>query len=111
MTLREYQIRSMRTNTNRELGDVGCLLNFALGTTGEAGEVADLVKKYVFHEHELDTHELILELGDVMWYVSQLALTLGVSLDEVAERNINKIESRYPDGFNKTDSINRRENG
>lgn len=75
------------------------LVNFALGVAGEAGEVADLIKKQVFHGHTPDPDSLIEELGDVLWYVTALAGTLGVPLEEVAHRNLAKLQRRYPAGF------------
>ncbi|EAC2891923.1 nucleotide pyrophosphohydrolase [Listeria monocytogenes] len=111
MTLNEYQQKAMRTNTAQGKDDVMSLLNYALGTAGEAGEVADIIKKHAFHGHKLSIDDLISELGDVLWYVSQLAMMLGVNLSDVAKDNIAKLEARYPDGFSKTDSINRKENG
>lgn len=71
----------------------------ALGLAGEAGEVADTVKKAVFHRHELNRDELIKELGDVLWYVAALCSKLDVSLSEVMERNIAKLKKRYPEGY------------
>ncbi|HBJ8545872.1 TPA: nucleoside triphosphate pyrophosphohydrolase family protein [Listeria monocytogenes] len=111
MTLNEYQRKAMRTNTAQGKDDVMSLLNYALGTTGEAGEVADIIKKHAFHGHKLNKGDLVSELGDVMWYVSQLALILEVSLEDIAKNNIAKLEARYPDGFSRESSINRKENG
>ncbi len=109
MTLNGYQRKAMRTNTAQGKDDVMSLLNYALGTAGEAGEVADIIKKHAFHGHNLNKGDLVSELGDVLWYVSQLAMMLEVNLSDIAENNITKLEARYPDGFSKTDSINRKE--
>lgn len=75
------------------------LVNFALGVAGEAGEVADLIKKQVSHGHTPDPDSLIEELGDVLWTVSALARTLDVPLEEVARRHLAKLQRRYPAGF------------
>jgi NTP pyrophosphatase (non-canonical NTP hydrolase) len=72
---------------------------YALGLTGESGEVADLIKKHVGHGHDLDGTKILLELGDVLWYVAALANVVGWSLEEVAEANVQKLRKRYPDGF------------
>jgi NTP pyrophosphatase (non-canonical NTP hydrolase) len=71
----------------------------ALGLTGEAGEVADTIKKAVFHRHELDRAELVKELGDVLWYVAALCSKLEVPMSEVMEKNIAKLKTRYPEGY------------
>lgn len=76
----------------------------ALGLAGEAGEVADTIKKAVFHQHGLDRDELIKELGDVLWYVAALCSKLNVPLSEVMDRNIAKLIMRYPNGYSSTDS-------
>ena len=73
-----------------------------LGLTGEAGEVADKVKKVIRDrggEFDADTREAIkLELGDVLWYVAQLASELGYDLNEVADANLQKLSSRAARG-------------
>ena len=73
-----------------------------LGLTGEAGEVADKVKKVIRDRggvFDADTREAIkLELGDVLWYVAQLASELGYDLNEVAEANLQKLSSRAARG-------------
>ncbi len=81
----------------------------ALGLAGEAGEVADTIKKAVFHQHGLDRDLLIKELGDVLWYVAALCSKLDVPLSEVMERNIAKLRKRYPDGYSAADSLARRD--
>jgi NTP pyrophosphatase (non-canonical NTP hydrolase) len=75
------------------------LANFALGLAGETGEVCEPLKKHLFHGRDLDRDALAKELGDVLFYVSALASTLGLSLDDVAAANIAKLRARYPDGF------------
>jgi NTP pyrophosphatase (non-canonical NTP hydrolase) len=70
----------------------------ALGLAGEAGEVADKVKK-IMRDHggkvsDVKRQELVKELGDVLWYMAMLAAELGVKLDLVASENIRKITSR-----------------
>lgn len=85
------------------------LSNIGLGLNGEAGEVGDLIKKFLYHGHELDTNELILELGDVMYYVCWLCLELGIDFAEVCFSNMDKLNKRYPDGFDAQKSIHRPE--
>lgn len=85
------------------------LTNWALGLTGEAGEVADIIKKFVFHGHELDREELSKELGDTLWYLANLAYDLDLWFSDVAEENIEKLRGRYPKGFDVLKSINRKE--
>lgn len=71
----------------------------ALGLAGEAGEVADTIKKAVFHQHGIDRDKLIKELGDVLWYVAALCSKLGVPMSGVMEINIAKLRKRYPEGY------------
>jgi NTP pyrophosphatase (non-canonical NTP hydrolase) len=69
-----------------------------LGLCGEAGEVADKVKKVMRDQNGVFTPEVIaalqLELGDVLWYVAQLATELGLELDQIAQANLDKLASR-----------------
>lgn len=77
------------------------------GLAGEAGEVAELLKKHHGHGHELDTSKLAKELGDVLWYVAELAACHGLDLDAIAAANIAKLKARYPDGFSSAASVAR----
>lgn len=97
MTLEEYQQLAARTIGTRTHADQ--LSNMALGLAGEAGETADMLKKHLFHGKALDRDEVVRELGDVLWYVAGMATAIGISLDEVARRNVDKLRRRYPDGF------------
>jgi NTP pyrophosphatase (non-canonical NTP hydrolase) len=101
MMLDEYQKSTLRTAGDDRLEIL------ALGLAGEAGELADLIKKHCGHGHPLDVEKLLKELGDVMWYVARIADSQSVSLSDVAYKNIEKLKARYPDGFSKDASINR----
>lgn len=71
----------------------------ALGIAGEAGEVVDIIKKVLYHEHELDAPTLCKEMGDLLWYITLLCDTAGFTLDEVMQANVEKLRQRYPHGF------------
>lgn len=109
MTLDKYQEHALRTARVSE--SYKCdpleLARDALGVAGEAGEVADLVKKYVGHGHSLDADKVKKELGDVLWYVAVLAHRVGFTLEQVAQANVDKLRERYPDGFDPERSKNR----
>ncbi len=108
VTVNEYQKLAM-TTLNNELDKKQILTNAVMGLCGESGEACDIVKKHLFHGHELDREALIKELGDVAWYLAEASEALDVSLDEVFERNIEKLKKRYPEGFSSERSINREE--
>lgn len=105
MNLDDYQAKAARTASTAE-GQVA-LAVAALGIAGEAGEVADLVKKHVGHGHPLEDSKFLEELGDVLWYVAVLAWMRGVPLSRVAQRNVDKLLLRYPQGFSTLASMNR----
>jgi len=113
MTGNEYQKLASRTlelGSTPTISDVESKLCLAaLGLTGESGEVADIIKKAVFHGHTLDQEKIKQELGDILWYIAATATTLGFELSEIMEINIQKLKERYPNGFNSADSINRKE--
>lgn len=111
MIANEYQKQAKRTLVDKPgfaLDDGETMLVWnALGLAGEAGEVADSVKKMILHRHGLDREALRDELGDVLWYVAALATNLGFGLDEVMAANIEKLEARYPDGYSAGASLKR----
>ena len=109
MTINEYQHLAM-TTLNPKLSNDEILINGVMGLCGESGEAIDIVKKWFAQGHELDREKLIKELGDVAWYLAEIAHALGVSLEEVLQRNIDKLRERYPDGFKTADSVNRKDN-
>lgn len=110
----EVRTGSIYTTATRRTRVVGqefnqALTNYVLGLCGEAGEVSDLIKKHIFHQHRLDYRGLIDELGDTLWYIAAIADTIGIDLDYIMEQNIKKIQARYPDGFDPKRSIHREE--
>ena len=108
MEINEYQLLAMRT-LNKELDKKEVLTNSVMGLCGESGEAIDLVKKHLFHGHELDRDSLIKELGDIAWYLAEAAEALEIPLEEIFKRNIEKLRKRYPEGFSEERSINRTE--
>ena len=71
----------------------------AIGLAGEAGEVADLVKKQIFHQQGIDRLKMKKELGDVLWYVAALCTEFDLTLEEVMQHNIDKLKARFPEGY------------
>lgn len=118
MKLSEYQLLSKRTIPKNNYGEWDIwmysdadskmnICNYAMGLAGESGEVVDLVKKQIHHGHSANREKVKGELGDVLHYVAGLATMYGLSLDEVATYNIEKLAKRYPQGFSSLDSIKR----
>ena len=107
MTVNEYQKMAL-TTLNPALGKQDVLTNGVMGLCGESGEAIDIVKKHLAQGHPLDREGLIKELGDVAWYLAETAYALDVSLDEVFQRNIDKLKARYPEGFDASRSVERK---
>lgn len=108
MTINEYQKLAM-TTLNPELDKKDILINGVMGLCGESGEVIDIVKKHLAQGHDLDREKIIKELGDVAWYMAEIATVLDVELEEVLTLNIEKLKKRYPEGFSTEKSLNREE--
>jgi len=77
------------------------------GMITEVGEFTDELKKYEIYGKNLDETNLIEELGDLMWYVAIACDAVGVSLEEVMEKNIAKLKARYGEKFNEEGALNR----
>ena len=89
------------SSLNGKGANIERLLTAAVGISAEGGEFMEIVKKMVFQgkPYNDDNREhLIIELGDVMWYVMQACAALNVTLDEVIEGNVEKLKKRYPGG-------------
>ena len=101
MTFDEYQQKAKTTllSTGDQLLDV---LHMALGISGESGEVSEKLKKIIRDQKgdlsQLDLDGVKKELGDVLWYLALMADLLGLSFQEVAELNIEKLASRKARG-------------
>ena len=106
MTINEYQKLAM-TTLNPELDKKDVLINGVMGLCGESGEVIDIVKKHLAQGHALDKEKIIKELGDVAWYMAEIATVLDVELEDVFVQNIEKLKKRYPEGFSVEKSVNR----
>ena len=108
MTLDEYQTEAMRTASGIAIAEnENLMLNGAMGLNGEAGEVIDMLKKYMFQGHNLDIEHIAKELGDCLWYIAVCAKGAGYTLDEIAQMNVSKLRKRYPDGFEVEKSLHR----
>lgn len=101
MTFDDYQKKAKKTALYPAVGGQSWIYP-ALGLGGESGEIANKLKKVIRdHDGKIDngTKQVIKdELGDVLWYVSQLASELGLSLDEIAKDNISKLADRKKRG-------------
>jgi len=86
---------------DRQGANIERLLTAGVGINAEGGEFLEIIKKMVFQGkpwNEDNREHLIIELGDVMWYVAQATMALDISFDEVIATNVKKLEKRYPEG-------------
>ena len=112
MNFSEYQRLAKVTKKQWEAKE-GDLADCGLGLTGEAGEVADMLKKHLSGSKLLDTEgkeKLKYEIGDVMWYIASLCDCMGFDMDDIAQMNIDKLKKRHGDkysGYGKRDNENK----
>lgn len=106
MDASEYQKRAM-TTLNPALEKKDVLINSVMGLCGESGEAIDIVKKWLAQGHTLDKEHLAKELGDIAWYLAEAATALDLSLGDILQANLNKLEKRYPNGFETRRSLSR----
>lgn len=110
MTLNEYQQKALTTALCSG-DDFKDLVHWVLGMTGEAGEVAEKLKKIIRDKNailnEQDKQELIKEMGDVMWYLAVLSDHLGYEFEAVAKANSDKLQSRQSRNKLRGDGDNR----
>ena len=103
MEMAEYQRLASKTASFPKDSQEFRLAILGLGLAGETGETVDKVKKLINNDSCILTDEkkvlIVSELGDVLWYLSQLAAEIGSSLDEVAQKNIQKLADRARRGL------------
>ncbi len=94
MNFDDYQKESRKTAIYPDIGFN--LIYPTLGLNGEAGEIADKVKKYIRDDRPFPAvrDEIIAELGDVLWYLAALCSELDVSMSEIAQSNLDKLQNR-----------------
>lgn len=108
MTFNEYQKGCLRTlDKLSKASKDNMLLNGVLGAAGEAGELADLLKKELFQGHGRNVEHIIKECGDVLYYLAVTAESLGITLEDIAIQNNKKLQDRYPNGFEVDRSLHR----
>ena len=109
MKFNDYQHKSRKTAKYPSIGHP--VIYPALGLVNEAGEVAGKIKKVFRDKDGVINGEtrsaLKAELGDVLWYLAEAASAAGISLEEIAQLNVDKLRQRYPEGFSQERSINR----
>lgn len=120
-TFSDFDSSVRRTWKKQDFKDA--VSNAALGLTGEAGEVADLIKKGIYHGRGFDTPKWVTpvtykrvkkddikdELSDILFYVSAMAQEFGFTLEDVAKHNREKLEKRFPEGFSTEDSAQKKD--
>lgn len=107
--IQEYDMKFSNEQSNKESVDIGGIFNACLGLSGEVGEFNDMIKKWVFHEKELDMEHAKKEAGDILWYVVMLCESFGWNMEEIMQMNVDKLKARYPEGFDVERANNRAE--
>ena len=102
----DYQKQAMAF-LNPRLSRKDVLINGVMGLCGESGEAIDIVKKHLHQGHPLDKEKLSGELGDIAWYLAETAFALDIPLERILRANLEKLQSRYPEGFSPEKSIHR----
>lgn len=96
MTINEYQKEALKTESGMAK-EYPRILNGLMGLNGEAGEAIDILKEH-----------LAKELGDVAWYLAISADAIGYDLETILQMNVDKLRSRYPEGFDPERSMHRK---
>lgn len=107
MTGNEYQYLASRTiNNNLTVRDME--LHAIHGMAGEIGELHSIYQKE-YQGHDVDLEHIKKELGDLLWFIAEYCTSYDWDLEEIMQMNIDKLKKRYPDGFEKEKSLNRKE--
>ena len=99
---------------DRKGANIERLTTSGVGLAAESGEFLEIVKKMVFQGkpwNDANREHLIIELGDVMWYVANACMALDISFDDVIRGNVKKLEKRYPGGSFSVDKSENRKAG
>jgi NTP pyrophosphatase (non-canonical NTP hydrolase) len=99
---------------DRQGANIERLTTAGVGLAAESGEFLEIVKKMVFQGkpwNDDNREHLIIELGDVMWYVANACIALDISFDDVVRSNVKKLEKRYPGGSFSVDKSENRKAG
>ena len=112
--LQDLKAKSMETNQNKNV-NVSLFMTGAVGLSCEANEILEIMKKIVFQGKPLHDEKVLFhlkrELGDLLWYYVNILRSLGLTLEEVMEENVTKLNARYPEKkFSVFRSENRKEN-
>ncbi len=93
--------KKMQTLSQQLNGNYSRLDTAIAGISGEAGEIADVWKKIKFHGKDLEDkkEELISELGDMYWYLAQASMALGINMEDIINKNVEKLQKRHPNGY------------
>jgi NTP pyrophosphatase (non-canonical NTP hydrolase) len=92
---------------NKEIGEIEELKNYLLGLNGECGELTDIFKKVLYHGKDFDAIDVMLELGDILYYFTAICNILGIDLTEIMLNNNAKLMARYKNGYSIEQSLNR----
>lgn len=107
MTFADYEAEAART-ANTRLSANERLLDSAAGLSEEAGEILSHVRKHAFQDRVLERKKISEELGDALWCLAMTAKHVGTSLEEVAQANVAKLRTRYPDGYRERPTIDQK---
>ncbi len=97
MDFKEYEKRAHETAICPNTLNGSCFY-LSIGLAGEVGELLNKIKKIARDNMQIDKEDAKHELGDILWYLSELANSLGISMDEVAYANIEKLAKRKNEG-------------
>lgn len=117
MNANDYSKRALKLDRNydavsdRLSNDIQLLrmMHGAIGLCGESGETADMIKKCIMYGKPIEVEKLKKECGDVLWYMAVILDAMNSSFEEVMQMNIDKLESRYPEGFTEAAAIERKD--
>lgn len=108
MTGNGYQRLAQRTMDLKKRTPAEVEMHALHGMVGEIGELHSLYQK-VYQGHEFDEEHAEKEVGDLLWFIAEYCTAMGWQLEDVMEKNIEKLKARYPKGFSADRSIHREE--